>query len=69
MIRCVPAARRSLVTVSAIPDDSQANSLSVLTFVKSRTAMAGGAESAIVWCTGTAEGCAGINGSTGAMKR
>ena len=43
MMRCVPAARRSLVTVSAMPDDSHANSRSVLTLVKSSTAMAGGA--------------------------
>ena len=42
MMRRVPAARRSLVTVSAMPDDSQPNSRSVLTLVKSMTAMAGG---------------------------
>ena len=37
------ATRRSLVTVSAIPDDSQASPASPLTFSKSRTAIDGSA--------------------------
>lgn len=58
------------MTVSAIPEASHANSLSVLTFEKSRTAMAGGAASAAgpeAACDGT--GCGTGKGSTGAMNR
>ena len=44
--RCDDIVRRSLVTVSAMPDDSQASSRSALTLVKSSTAIDGSAAGA-----------------------
>ena len=71
MMRSVPAARRSLVTVSAMPDDSQASSASLLTFVKSSTAIAGSWPAARTGSTARGGGRLGgsATDSTGAMKR
>jgi hypothetical protein len=68
MMRSV-AARRSLVRVSAIPDDNQASEASPLTFSKSRTATVGAGGSAGSR-TGAAMTVAGETiGSTGEMNR
>ena len=69
MMRSVPAARRSLVTVSAMPDDNQANSRSLLTFSKSSTAIAGCLASIVGSTTGAAGTGVGIATSTAATKR
>ena len=68
MMRSV-AARRSLVRVSAMPDDSQASEASPLTFSKSSTATVGAGGS-----DGSRMGAATVVaaetiGSTGEMKR
>jgi hypothetical protein len=69
MTRSGDVARRSFVTVSAMPEESHASSRSPLTFEKSRTAITGCDSFAAA-----ARGCGAFApltsaGFTGAMKR
>ena len=73
MMRNDPVARRSFVTVSAMPDDSHPSSGSPLTFAKPSTPMEEMPvpSGAVVVATGACatDGAAGSSVSTGAMKR